>query len=63
MHLIESPVLGLSFLEIPLRDAQQLAGATGTSFAQTTLVRPRSAVSDRLNPAIERRFKTSHFES
>ena len=31
-----------------LRDAQQVAGATGTSFAQTTLVRPRSASRNRL---------------
>ena len=31
-----------------LRDAQQVAGATGTAFAQTTLVRPRSASRNRL---------------
>ncbi len=31
-----------------LRDAQQVAGATGTIFAQTTLVRPRSASRNRL---------------
>ena len=31
-----------------LRDAQQVAGATGASFAQTTLVRPCSASRNRL---------------
>ena len=31
-----------------LRDAQQVAGGTRTAFAQTTLVRPRSASRNRL---------------
>ena len=31
-----------------LCDAEQVAGATGTTFAQTTLVRPRSASRNRL---------------
>ena len=41
----------MAFVSYPrhaLRDAEQVAGATGTTFAQTTLVRPRSASRNRL---------------